>query len=158
MTSYWQTEVENPHRPSFDSWVGKIPWRRDSLQTPLIVGFPDAQTVKNLPAVQETWVQSLHWKDPLEEGMATHSSILAYMYTYESCSVVSNSMTPWTTQSMEFSRPEYWSEYTKISLIWSFNLLIRMPVTKNTNIILCWFFWKKGKNKHADGKGFQNEN
>ena len=30
-----------------------------------------AQTVKNLPAVQETWVQSLDWEDPLEEGMAT---------------------------------------------------------------------------------------
>ena len=33
--------------------------------------------VKNLPAMQETWVQSLDWEDPLEEGMATHSSILA---------------------------------------------------------------------------------
>ena len=37
-----------------------------------------AQMVKNLPAVQETWVQSLGWEDPLEEGMATHSSILAW--------------------------------------------------------------------------------
>ena len=36
-----------------------------------------AQTVKNLPAVQETWVQSLGWEDPLEKGMAIHSSILA---------------------------------------------------------------------------------
>ena len=36
-----------------------------------------AQLVKNLPAVQETWVQSLGWDDPLEKGMATHSSILA---------------------------------------------------------------------------------
>ena len=34
--------------------------------------------VKNLPAVQETWVQSLGWEDPLEEGMTTHSSILAW--------------------------------------------------------------------------------
>ena len=34
--------------------------------------------VKNLPAVQETWVQSLGWEDPLEEGVATHSSILAW--------------------------------------------------------------------------------
>ena len=37
-----------------------------------------AQTVKNLPAVQETWVRSLGWEDPLEEGMATHSSVLAW--------------------------------------------------------------------------------
>ena len=35
-----------------------------------------AQTLKNLPAMWETWVPSLGWDDPLEEGMATHSSIL----------------------------------------------------------------------------------
>ena len=37
-----------------------------------------AQTVKNLPAMQETWVQSLGWEDPLEKEMATHSNILAW--------------------------------------------------------------------------------
>ena len=37
-----------------------------------------AQRVKNLPAVQETWVQSLGQEDPLEKGMATHSCILAW--------------------------------------------------------------------------------
>ena len=37
-----------------------------------------AQTVKNPPAVQETWVQSLGWEDPLEKGRATHSNILAW--------------------------------------------------------------------------------
>ena len=37
-----------------------------------------AQMVKNLPAMWETWVWSLSWEDPLEEGMATHSSILAW--------------------------------------------------------------------------------
>ena len=36
------------------------------------------QTVKNLPAMWEPWVQSLGWEDPLEEGLATHSSILAW--------------------------------------------------------------------------------
>ena len=36
-----------------------------------------AQMVKNPPAMQETWVQSLGWEDPLETGKATHSSILA---------------------------------------------------------------------------------
>ena len=41
--------------------------------TPLV-----AQTVKNVPSVQETWVRSLGWEDPLEKGMATHSSILAW--------------------------------------------------------------------------------
>ena len=37
-----------------------------------------AQMVKNPPAMQETWVGSLGWEDPPEEGMATHSSILAW--------------------------------------------------------------------------------
>ena len=37
-----------------------------------------AQLVKNLPAMWETWVQSLGWKDPLEKGKATHSCILAW--------------------------------------------------------------------------------
>ena len=49
------------------------------------IGYPSqnswaslvAQMVKNPPAMQETWVQSLGWEDPLEDGMATHSSILA---------------------------------------------------------------------------------
>ena len=36
------------------------------------------QTVKTPPAMWETWVRSLDWKDPLEEGMATHCSILAW--------------------------------------------------------------------------------
>ena len=43
-----------------------------------------AQTVKNLPAMRETWVRSLGWEDPLENGKATHSSILAWRI-------------PWTT-------------------------------------------------------------
>ena len=37
-----------------------------------------AELVKNLPAMQETWIRSLGWEDPLEKGMATHSSILAW--------------------------------------------------------------------------------
>ena len=36
-----------------------------------------AEMVKNLPPMQETWIRSLGWEDTLEEGMATHSSILA---------------------------------------------------------------------------------
>ena len=47
--------------PFQDSWVSLV-----------------AQTVKNLPAIQETWVRSLGWEDLLEKGKATHSSILAW--------------------------------------------------------------------------------
>ena len=46
-----------------------------------IGGFPYGSSVKNLPAtqeLQEMWVQSLDWEDPLEESLATHSSILAW--------------------------------------------------------------------------------
>ena len=46
-----------------------------------------AQMVKNLPAMWETWVQSLNWQDHLEKEIATHSSILAWRIT-------------WTKQSM----------------------------------------------------------
>ena len=49
---------------AFDGWL----WSWASLV---------AQMVKNLPAMQETWVQSVGWEDPLEEVMATHSNILA---------------------------------------------------------------------------------
>ena len=42
------------------------------------VSFFVAQLVKNLPVMQETWIQSLGWEDPLEKGKAIHSSILAW--------------------------------------------------------------------------------
>ena len=50
-----------------------------------------AQTVKKLPVMQETQVRSLGWKDPLEKGMATHSSILAWRipWTEEPCGLQS---------------------------------------------------------------------
>ena len=41
-----------------------------------------AQSVKNLPAVQETWVRSLGWEDSLEKEMATHCSILAWKISW----------------------------------------------------------------------------
>ena len=47
------------------------------LPTPVFLGFPVAQLVKNLPAMRETLVRPLSWEDPLEKGKATHSSILA---------------------------------------------------------------------------------
>ena len=41
------------------------------------ISFPVAQLVKNPPAMQDTWIQSLGWEDPLEKGKATNSSIMA---------------------------------------------------------------------------------
>ena len=50
-----------------------------------------AQMVKNLPAMRETWAQSLGWEDPLEKGKATHSCILVWRI-------------PWIVWSMELQR------------------------------------------------------
>ena len=44
----------------------------------LDMGFPSGSVVKNLPAMQDTRIQSLGQEDPLEKGMATHSSVLAW--------------------------------------------------------------------------------
>ena len=51
-----------------------------SAKHSVINAYPNqlAQTVKNLPAVRETWIRSLGQEDPLEKEMATHSSILAW--------------------------------------------------------------------------------
>ena len=45
-------------------------------------GFPGESAVKNRLAMQESRVRSLAWEDPLEEGMATHSSILAWRFSW----------------------------------------------------------------------------
>ena len=42
------------------------------------MGFPGGSMIKNMPAMQQTWVQSLGGEDPLEEGLATHSTILSW--------------------------------------------------------------------------------
>ena len=65
-------------RPQFDSWVGKIPWKRNRIPIPVFLGFPRGSDGKNLPTMWETWVRSLGFENPLEEGMATHSSILPW--------------------------------------------------------------------------------
>ena len=65
--------------------------KRDRLPTPVFLASLVAQLVKNLSAVWETWVPSLGWKDALEKGKATHSSILAWRI-------------PWTVQSMGSQR------------------------------------------------------
>ena len=65
-------------RPQFDSWVRKIPWKRDNLHTPVLWASLVSQMVKNPPAMPETWIQFLCWEDALEEGMATHSGVLVW--------------------------------------------------------------------------------
>ena len=54
-------------------YLGTKPHSQDNIRASLV-----AQLIKNLPAMWETWVQSLGWEDPLEKEKATHSSILAW--------------------------------------------------------------------------------
>ena len=85
---------------------GSIPrWGRSTGEG---IGYPlqhswaslVAQLVKNLPAMRETWVQSLGWEDPLEKGKATQSSILAWRIS-------------WTIQSMGLQRVGHdWVTFT----------------------------------------------
>ena len=75
------------------------------VSSPSWMGFPLAQLVKNPPAVQETWVQSLGWEDPLEKGKATHSSILAWKI-------------PRTIQSMGLQRVGHdWETFTSLHFL-----------------------------------------
>ena len=59
-----------------------------------------AQTVKNLPTMQETWVKSLGFEDPLEEGMATHSSILAWRIPMDRAWHAS----PWSGKELDMTK------------------------------------------------------
>ena len=64
--------------PAYESWlILQVPFFCVILHKPTMASLV-AQTVKNLPAMWETWVWCLGWEDALEEGMATHSSILAW--------------------------------------------------------------------------------
>ena len=57
-----------------------------------------AELVKNLPAVQETWVLSLDWEDPLEKEIATHFSVLAWKISWIERSLVDCS--PWSRKEL----------------------------------------------------------
>ena len=82
------------------------------------IGFPlqyfwaslVAQTVKNLPAMWEIWVRSLGWGDALEEGMATHSSILVWRIPWTEEPVAESDITEGlsTAQSNTLELNTYW--------------------------------------------------
>ena len=58
--------------------IEREPWQDALKRKEASIQFPCDSAVKNPPAIQETWVQSLGYRDPLEEGMATHSITLAW--------------------------------------------------------------------------------
>ena len=66
----------------------------------MYLGFPGGSVSKGLPAILETWVQTLAQKDPLEKAVATHSSILAWRISWTE--------EPGGLQSMESQRSVYY--------------------------------------------------
>ena len=73
--------VKNPpamQETWFNSWVGKIPWRRDRLPTPVFLGFPCGLAGKESTCNAGDLVQFLGQENPLEKEKSTHSSILAW--------------------------------------------------------------------------------
>ena len=68
------------------------------LQLSTVLASLVAQTVKNLPAMQETWVRFLGWEDTLGKGMATHSSIFAWKIPWTWTKEPSG-YSPWVTKS-----------------------------------------------------------
>ena len=89
-----------------------------------------AQTVKNLPAMWETWVQFLGWEDPLEKEMATQSGVLAWKI-------------PWTEelgrlQSMGVTKS--WtqlSEHTHTHTVWWKQLLYELGNKNSCDLLFC---------------------
>ena len=82
--------IQKPHRDVYSSFIRNclIGSNQDTLPASLV-----AQTIKDLPVIQGTQVQSLGQEDPLEKGMATHSSILTWRI-------------PWTEESGELQSVE----------------------------------------------------
>ena len=76
----------------------------------VISGFPVAQMVKSLAAVQETQVQSLGQEDPLEEEMATHSSILAWKIPW--MEEPGRLYSPWGCKELDMT------EWLQFSFVW----------------------------------------
>ena len=74
--------------------------------------------VKNLPAMQETWVQSLGWEDPQEKGMATHPSVLAWKLSWTE--------EPGGLQSMGLLQPEAKRAEVNLDYIFSVDKLFFM--------------------------------
>ena len=82
LTELWWLSGEEStcqyRRLGFDPWIRKIPWRREWQPTPVFLGFPGSSDGKESACNEGDMGSILGWEDPLEEGMTTHSSILAW--------------------------------------------------------------------------------
>ena len=116
------------------SLIGKLPWRRERLPTPVFFGFPCGSAGKEYSysiGDLETWVWSLGWEAPLEKGKATYSSILAWRI-------------PWTALSMGLQRVGHnWATFTTLygryQSIW-FILFMILSIFIFLKLAECIFF------------------
>ena len=93
-----------------------------SLSASLVV-----QSLKNLPAVQETWVQSLDQEDPLEKEMATHSSILAWKIPWTEEPGWLNNMSLNNNNNPKKEKGRMWSDWGQILGRWWNQLQLPLP-------------------------------
>ena len=106
---------------------GEVSKRTSSLLSLHIGASVVVQMVKNLPAMQEIWVHSLGQKDPLEKGMATHSSILAWNTPHGQRSLVGYS--PWGHKSLFSSGYKFYQNSLWPHFIWITFLGALSPIT-----------------------------
>ena len=129
------------------SKITKLQWKFSMfyIYKHTYMGFPSGSAIKNLPAMQETWVWSLGWEDPLEKGMETHSSVLVREI-------------PWTEesgglQSMDLQKLTHdWSNWACINIYIHIYICTYMCVyvyihTKVNVYKLCFYKQKKKDRK-----------
>ena len=94
----------NAGDPGLIARSGRSP--REGIGYPFLYSWATlvAQLVKNLPAIQETWVWSLDWEDPLGKGKATHSSILSWRIPCKSQTWLSDVRFPKTSRKLAKNR------------------------------------------------------
>ena len=101
-----------------------------------------AQLVKNLSAMQETWVWPLGWEDPLEKGKATHSSILAWRIPWTTVQRVTKSRTWLSDFHLCISDPYYVYSDTSFSLFYiSILLLMGIKIVVSFGLLYMQLLW-----------------
>ena len=136
--------MKNLPAMQFDSWVGKIPWRRDRLPTPVFLGFPCGSAGKESACSAGDLAAVPGLGRFLQKGKATHSSILAWRI-------------PWTVKSMESTKSrtglsdfhfhfgvvsQEREDYPRLTLgeAWTMSMRLTFPLTWQDLAHLCiWF-------------------